>query len=104
MKITDLFKKKSDLEREIAARRAVVTNAEKALALCGRVEKELPERIRAIESQPVALAFSDYAAPEDFSGRGDLIAQREQIAAARALLADIPEIRAHWEKVRASLN
>lgn len=100
MKLTDIFRKKSEIEKEIVARKAAALNAEKALLLCDQLERDLPAKIAALESEPILIAFSPYAPVEDFTGRHDLVAQRAQIVAARGLLADIPSIRSHWVKLR----
>lgn len=104
MKLTDIFRKKSEIEREITARKAAAANAAKALVLCDRLEKHLPPQIAAIEAQPVVIAFNVYSPVEDFTGRHDLATQAKQLSALRSLHSDLPTIRAHWTKVRDSLN
>ena len=101
MKLSNLFTRKSEIDRKLAERKSAAVTAARALELCDRLAETLPARIAEHESLPIEIGFSSYGVTEDFAQRTDLLRQKSQCDAARAVLADLPKIRAHWEGVAA---
>lgn len=97
-----LAAKRSQLAHELEQRRQLIIKSERAVILAGKLETGLPKLIDAIRGITTSPHFSQYEPIEDFTGRHELAREARAIKAAQRLLRDLPQVKAHWEKIRES--
>jgi hypothetical protein len=95
-----LAAKRSQLNHELELRRQLIIKSERAVTLCSKLETGIPKLVDTIRGVTTSPHFSQYQPLEDFTNRHELALEARAIKAANRLLRDLPQIKAHWEKIR----
>lgn len=92
--LVNLFKTKSELEAQITRIKTEIVEAEGALSACAELERTIPDRIAEVRSRIVLQRVTD----EIINVCPDLVREAKIVRAYERLQADLPAVRAYWEK------